>query len=109
MKKAAKKICGSPRSTPELTVCLQDATIHLQRPALGAPEAIHKPRDPEVAPEYKIRIIDLIINKCEATHFKEFVDYWVVTQGNPCLLCGVDKSRCDFFKHLAETSAAMDD
>ena len=49
-----------------------------------------------------IRIIDFIVGQCDATHSKQFVDYWLVTNGSPCLVCGRDKPTCDFFQELVK-------
>jgi len=52
-------------------------------------------------PQFSIRIIDFIINRCEATHGQRFVDHWLVTSGFPCLICDIDKSACSFYRYLA--------
>ena len=56
----------------------------------------------EVGSEGEVRIIDFIVGGCDATHYQQFVSYWLVTQGNPCLVCGRDKPACGFFGALVK-------
>jgi len=62
-------------------------------------------RDPGMRSEHEIRIIDFILGQCDATHSKQFVDYWLVTNGSPCYICGNEKSTCSFFNALLERGA----
>ena len=63
----------------------------------------------EADPENDIRIIDFIVGQCDATHSKQFVDYWLVTNGRPCLICGRDKRMCDFFQELVKRGVFGED
>jgi hypothetical protein len=47
---------------------------------------------------------DFARGKCKAAklHQDLFVKNWYDTNGNPCLSCGVDKAKCDFYGKLVE-------
>ena len=46
-----------------------------------------------------MKITDFIDGDCEALKAsQEFVNYWVKTNGLPCLVCSKYKSRCRFYK-----------
>jgi hypothetical protein len=48
------------------------------------------------------RIIDFILGQCDATNSQQFVNYWLVTNGYPCLICGRDKPGCPYFAGLVK-------
>lgn len=46
-----------------------------------------------------VNIIDFINGGCTvATQSKVFVDYWLETNGHPCLACVHDKTSCCFYE-----------
>ena len=78
-------------------------TARQRCPATEAPsedDGLKEHRGIGIGPEFRIRIIDFIINRCEATHSQQFVDTWLVTSGCPCLICDVEKSKCGFYQYL---------
>lgn len=99
---------GEPNhETDSLREWWEDAALR-QRPEGVAPGVTDERKDDRgigVGPEFRIRIIDFIINRCEATHSQQFVESWLVTSGCPCLICDVDKSKCGFYAYLESKRA----
>lgn len=51
----------------------------------------------------KTKMYDFVLGKCAVMEDKSrFLDLWLETKGNPCLVCGVDKSNCSFYIELSE-------
>ena len=51
---------------------------------------------------YRADMLEFIRGKCEAMKEpKKFVHDWILTERNPCSVCGIDKSKCEFYKKLA--------
>jgi hypothetical protein len=49
----------------------------------------------------KLKMAEFAVGGCEATHdVKKFVTDWLRTAGNPCSVCGNDKSKCSFYQQL---------
>lgn len=51
----------------------------------------------------KKNMTDFVSGGCEAVgdHGK-FVKMWLQTEGHPCSVCGVDRSKCPFYRKLQE-------
>lgn len=48
-----------------------------------------------------LSMCDFVCCGCEsAKETKKFIDDWFKTKGNPCSICGHDKSKCNFYKEL---------
>lgn len=64
----------------------------------------------------KFKMHNFVSGGCVAVKDKEkFLNNWFDTTGNPCLVCGEDKSECPYYKKLKEialgrrTSDQVDD
>ena len=46
---------------------------------------------------------DFIYGGCESvTESERFAAGWIKTNGNPCSVCGNDKSKCGYYKDLVD-------
>ena len=51
----------------------------------------------------EIKMYDFVSGKCAVMEDKSrFIDCWIETNGNPCLVCDMDKSNCSFYMELSE-------
>ena len=49
---------------------------------------------------------DFVDGQCKAVKEPEkFVNDWLVTDKNPCSVCGNDKSKCSFYEELVTKGA----
>jgi hypothetical protein len=57
----------------------------------------------------KVGMGDFVRGKCKTAkiHQSVFVNSWYDTKGKPCLLCSVDKSKCDFHQKLVEENPGI--
>jgi hypothetical protein len=49
----------------------------------------------------KKSMCDFVYGDCEAVKDpSKFVDIWITTDRNPCVVCGIVKSQCKFYKEM---------
>jgi hypothetical protein len=52
----------------------------------------------------KLKMPEFVVGGCRATQdAKKFVADWLKTAGNPCSVCGNDRSNCSFYKELLDS------
>ena len=48
-------------------------------------------------------MVDFVKGNCKAIDDKnKFVEDWLETNRDPCSICATDKSRCSYYKQLAD-------